>query len=62
MKCSNVHISPLDILVLTISINQDKKQTHFLTDCKYLLAFFWFCSVFNITNLLLEAFSLLVSK
>lgn len=65
MEYLNVHISPLYILVLTISMGHDQKQTHLLNDHKYLLAFFCTCSiysVFNITSFLLEAFNLLGFK
>lgn len=47
------------ILVLTVPMGRNQKQTHLLNDHKYLLAYFCTCSiysVFNTTNLLLEAF------
>lgn len=60
MEYLNAHISPLYVLVLTISTDHDQKQTHLFTNLHFSVVILFIA--FNMTNPLLEAFNLQVSK
>lgn len=60
MEYLNAQTSPLYVLVLTISTDYDQKQTHLFTNLHFSVVVL--IIVFNMTNLLLEAFNLQVSK
>lgn len=60
MEYLNAHISLLYVLVLTISTDYDQKQTRLFTNLHFSVVVL--IIVFSMTNLLLEAFNLQVSK